>query len=62
MQKNIIYGIEYQYQKQRYQDYLGTLQLSKEPDKEIRMKGQRPRTGKGSLCGIEFQFHRGKYI
>ena len=54
MQKSIKYGTEYQDQKQKYQDYLDTLKLSKEPNKEIRMKGQRPRTCKCPLCGTEF--------
>ena len=54
MQKSIKYGTEYQEQKQQYQDYLDTIKLSKEPNKEVRMKGQRPRTCKCPLCGTEF--------
>jgi len=54
MQKSIKYGTEYSDQKQKYQEYLNTIKLSKEPNKEIRMKGQRPRTCKCPLCGTEF--------
>ena len=54
IQKSIKYGTEYQNQKQKYQDYLDTIKLSKEPNKEVRMKGQRPRTCKCPLCQTEF--------
>ena len=54
MQKSIKYGTEYQDQKEKYQDYLNTIKMSKEPNKEVRQKGQRPRTCKCPLCGTEF--------
>ena len=52
--KSIKFDNTYKEQKQQYKDYLDTIKLSKEPNKDKRAKGQRPRTCKCPLCGTEF--------
>jgi hypothetical protein len=53
-QKSVKFDNTYQEQKQQYKSYLDTIKLSKEPNKDKRAKGQRPRTCKCPLCGTEF--------
>ena len=52
--KSVKFDNTYKEQKQQYKDYLDTIKLSKEPNKDKRPKGQRPRTCKCPLCGTEF--------
>ena len=52
--KSVKFDSTYKEQKQQYKDYLDTIKLSKEPNKDKRPKGQRPRTCKCPLCGTEF--------
>ena len=52
--KNISQSVDYQIQKEKYSEYLNIIKESKIPNKEKRLKGQRPRTCRCPLCGTEF--------
>ena len=56
LQKSLKYEKNHLKEDKNFKEYLDTISLSKEPNPDIRKKGEKPRMIKCPLCGIDFSY------